>query len=190
MKLEQILPFFRRVVKSTTSSGDVCVDCTVGNGNDTVFLANLVGESGKVFGFDIQEQAIAKTTAKLSEQNLSEIVELFCTGHENVMACVPDKFHGKVASAVFNLGYLPGGDKSITTNSDTTIRAIESLLEIMKPEGIIILVIYHGHPEGEVERDALLAYSRSIPLERAHVLEYRFTNHKNAAPFIVAIEKR
>lgn len=190
MKLEQVLPFFRRIIKRTTASGEICVDCTVGNGNDTVFLAELVGATGKVFGFDIQEQAIKNTTMKLAEQNLTSQVELFCTGHENLKKHIPKEFHGKIASAVFNLGYLPGGEKSITTNSKTTIQAVESLLEIMKPEGIIVLVVYHGHPEGKIECDDLLEFSRSIPLEKAHTLEYKFTNHKNAAPFIIAIEKR
>lgn len=190
MKIEQILPFYRRLVERTTSAGDVSIDCTVGNGNDTLFLSNLVGEAGYVFGFDIQEDAILATKSKLSESGTTVHVELFCCGHEQVESRVPEKHFGKVASAVFNLGYLPGGDKSITTNSDTTIRAIESLLKIMKREGIIVLVVYSGHPEGAIERDDLLSYCRAIPLEKAHVLEYRFTNHKKEAPFIIAIEKR
>lgn len=190
MKIEQILPFYRRLVERTTLTGDVAIDCTVGNGNDTLFLSNLVGESGQIYGFDIQEEAIASTQSKLQESDAKAPVQLFCCGHEEVESRIPEKYFGKVASAVFNLGYLPGGDKSITTNSDTTIRAIESLLRMMKREGIIVLVVYAGHPEGAIERDDLLSYCRAIPLEQAHVLEYRFTNHKQEAPFIIAIEKR
>lgn len=190
MKIEQILPFYRRLVERTTSIGDVAIDCTVGNGNDTLFLSNLVGESGQIYGFDIQEEAIASTQSKLQESDAKGSVQLYCCGHEEVESRIPEKYFGKVASAVFNLGYLPGGDKSITTNSDTTIRAIESLLRMMKREGIIVLVVYAGHPEGAIERDDLLSYCRAIPLEKAHVLEYRFTNHKQEAPFIIAIEKR
>ena len=73
---------------------------------------------------------------------------LFQHGHENIKECIPANFHGKVTGAIFNLGYLPGGDKSIVTKPSTTISAIEQLLEIMAPEGIIVFVIYHGHPEG------------------------------------------
>ena len=70
---------------------------------------------------------------------------------------IPFEYHGKITGAIFNLGYLPGGDKTIVTKPETTISAIEQLFTIMAPEGIIVLVIYHGHPEGAVERDMLTA---------------------------------
>jgi hypothetical protein len=88
------------------------------------------------------------------------------------------------------LGYLPGSDKSVVTKPETTISAIQQLLEIMVPEGIIILVIYHGHTEGAIERDALMSYCQDIDQKKAHVLQYRFMNQQNNPPFIVAIEKR
>ncbi|MBM7660460.1 16S rRNA C1402 N4-methylase RsmH [Bacillus mesophilus] len=187
MKLERILPFARSLLKNAVEPGDYVVDATVGNGHDTVFLAELVGDTGHVYGFDIQEEAIRSTRVKLKDKQLKERVTLFKKGHEHVMECLSSK---ELSGAIFNLGYLPGGDKNIVTTADTTISSIKQILSLLKPEGIIVLVIYHGHPEGKVERDQLLQYVSSIDQKEAHVLQYQFLNQQNHPPFIVAIEKR
>jgi 16S rRNA C1402 N4-methylase RsmH len=190
MKLERILPFAKKLLGQTVKNGDIVVDATVGNGHDTLFLAELVGENGKVFGFDVQEDAIVATGERLNQHSLSGRVTLFHEGHENLLGKIPSIHHGNVTGAIFNLGYLPGSDKTIVTRPETTISAIEQLLEIMSPEGIIIIVIYHGHDEGTIERDILLDYCQQIDQKAAHVLQYQFINQKNNPPFIVAIEKR
>ncbi|KAB2338899.1 16S rRNA (cytosine(1402)-N(4))-methyltransferase [Cytobacillus depressus] len=190
MKLDGVLPFARLLLEKAVDQGDIAVDATLGNGHDTVFLAKLVGESGRVFGFDIQEEAIVNTKKRMAEQQISDRVTLFHKGHEYISASIPVECQGKIKGAIFNLGYLPGGDKSIVTVPNTTISAIEQLLEIMAPEGIIVLVVYHGHDEGALERDALLQYVKQLDQKIAHVLQYQFINQKNNPPFIVAIEKR
>ena len=190
MKLERILPFARRLLEQAITPGDVVVDATLGNGHDTLFLAKLVGATGKVYGFDIQAQAIKATNTRLANQELIERVSLFRKGHEQMKESIPAEEHGKITGAIFNLGYLPGGDKSIVTRSQSTISAVEQLLEIMSPEGIIVLVIYHGHEEGAVERDDLLTYCQQIDQTKAHVLQYQFINQANQPPFIIAIEKK
>ena len=190
MKLMNILPFARFLLQTALESGDVAIDGTCGNGHDTAYFANLVGETGHVYGFDIQQQAIENTKEKLRTENLLQQCTLIQTGHEHVKAYVPKQQYGQVKAAIFNLGYLPGGDKSIVTGAETTISAIEQLLEIMAPKGIIVLVIYHGHTGGAIERDAVLDYATSIPQDKAHVLQYGFINQVNHPPFIVAIEKR
>lgn len=190
MKLERILPFAKKLLEKAVPSGAVVIDATLGNGHDTVFLADLVGESGRVYGFDIQEDAIHTSTERLEKYGLTDRVTLFHAGHEQLYKLIPVEHYGKVTAAIFNLGYLPGSDKTIVTKPETTIAAIQQLLEIMLPEGIIILVIYHGHAEGAVERDALLTYCQEIDQKKAHVLQYRFINQQNNPPFIVAIEKR
>ncbi|WP_028392597.1 class I SAM-dependent methyltransferase [Bacillus cihuensis] len=190
MILMKILPFARFLLEKTIEPGDIAIDGTCGNGHDTAYLAQLVGETGHVYGFDIQPEAIANTKEKLQTENLLQQCTLFYTGHEHIKANVPEHKFGQVKAAIFNLGYLPGGDKSIVTSADTTIAAIEQLLEIMAPNGIIVLVIYHGHTEGAIERNALLDYATSLPQDEAHVLQYGFINQLNKPPFIVAIEKR
>lgn len=190
MKLERILPFARQLLVQAVGAGDIAVDGTLGNGHDTKFLAELVGETGMVFGFDIQAEAIAATTTRLQESSLKERVTLYHQGHEHILYCIPPHYHGQIRGAIFNLGYLPGGDKSIVTTANTTMAAVEQLLDMMAPEGIIVLVIYHGHEEGARERDELLQYVKHLDQQRAHVLQYQFINQVNNPPFIIAIEKR
>jgi hypothetical protein len=143
-----------------------------------------------VYAFDIQQEAIAATTFRLQCDNMHNRCTLFQTGHENMKASLPEIAFGKITGAVFNLGYLPGGDKAIVTKAETTIAAIGQLMEIMAPEGIIVLVIYHGRSEGAMERDLLLHFVSNLPQEQAHVLLYSFINQINHPPFIIAIEKR
>lgn len=190
MKLDRILPFARILLEKAIQPGDLAVDGTMGNGFDTAFLAGLIGGTGHVYAFDIQSEAISKTSARLETEQLAERCTLFHAGHEQLKDLIPMDESRNLTGAIFNLGYLPGGDKSITTQASTTISAIKQLLEIMAPDGIIVLVIYHGHPEGAIERDELLDYVKRIPQNKAHVLHYGFMNQMNHPPFIVAIEKR
>ncbi|MGG0717404.1 class I SAM-dependent methyltransferase [Robertmurraya massiliosenegalensis] len=190
MKLQGILPFARTLLTNAVSTGEIAIDATVGNGHDSVFLANLVGANGHVFGFDIQEEAIINTTNRLKEQGLDKQVTLFHKGHEEIAASVPANVHGNIKGAIFNLGYLPGGDKTIVTQPNTTITAIEQLLDILAPEGMIVLVIYHGHPEGQTEKEEILTFVSQLDQKKAHVLQYQFINQENHPPFIIAIEKR
>lgn len=190
MKLQGILPFARSLLTSAINTGEIAIDATVGNGHDTVFLANLVGENGQVFGFDIQKEAITNTTKRLKEQRLDKQVTLFHKGHEEIVASVPANVQGNIKGAIFNLGYLPGGDKTIVTQPNTTIAAVEQVMELLAPEGIIVLVIYHGHPEGQTEKEELLSFVKQLDQKKAHVLKYQYINQENHPPFIIAIEKR
>ena len=189
MKLDRVLPYSHILLEKCIMQGDIAVDATMGNGHDTLFLANLVGEDGKVFSFDIQEEALHSTKTKLSSNNYHN-VSLHLCGHQHILETIPKELHGRISGAIFNLGYLPGGDKSIVTKAETTISAIEQLIQILAPEGIIVLVIYHGHEEGAMERDKLLTYVKNINQKEAHVLQYQFINGMNHPPFIIAIEKR
>lgn len=170
--------------------GDTVVDATLGNGNDTMFLAKLIGENGRVYGFDIQKDAVTRTKERLSEQELLDRVTLFQTGHEHIRKSIRPEDHGQISGAIFNLGYLPGGDKNIVTKPHTTIAAIEQLIELMAQGGVIVLVVYHGHEEGAIERDELLQFVKDLDQNEVHVLQYGFINQINHPPFIIAIEKK
>jgi predicted methyltransferase len=189
MKLERVLAFANSLLHKSIQPGGIAVDATLGNGHDTVFMAKLVGEEGKVYGFDVQEQAIINSRARLAEHDLLERATLLHKGHEHIYSSVPITEHGKVSAAIFNLGYLPGSDKSVITKPETTISAIQQLLEILAPGGIIVLVIYHGHAGGELERDAIMQFVQQIDQKQGRVLLYQFLNQKNNPPYIVAIEK-
>lgn len=190
MKLPRILEFARNILQTAVDEGDVAVDATIGNGHDTLFLAKLVGFTGHVYGFDIQETAITETTLRLEREKQKTHTTLFQTGHEALLEMIPVSDHEKITGAIFNLGYLPKGDKSIVTKPDTTIAAVEQLLTVMPKGGTIVLVVYHGHPEGMDERDALLQFVKDLDQDKVHVLQYGFINQKNNPPFIIAIEKK
>lgn len=188
MNLKSILPFSHDLLTRIILPGDTVVDATIGNGHDTAFLADLVGVNGHVFGFDIQQEAIDATTQLLIEKQVGNQVTLLRESHANMAELLPQQT--EIKTAIFNLGYLPGGDKTITTLADSTIKAIEASLSLLTVGGIVILVIYHGHPEGQTEKSAVLNYAEALPQEQFHVLEYRFINQRNSPPFVIAIEKR
>ncbi|MCK0471256.1 class I SAM-dependent methyltransferase [Halalkalibacter sp. APA_J-10(15)] len=189
MNVQGILPFARTLLENTLEKGDIAIDCTVGNGHDTVFLAQLVEASGHVYGFDIQEEAINKTKQRLRKEHLDQVT-LFHCGHEQIVTKLPTDHLCKVKAAIFNLGYLPGGDKSIVTQGTTTIKAIKDLLQKMPQGGTIVLVIYHGHPEGKKEKETVESYVTQINQKTAHVLKYQFMNQVNNPPYVIGIEKR
>nr|WP_211182934.1 class I SAM-dependent methyltransferase [Shouchella clausii] len=184
-----VLPFAHSLLTSAVQPGDTVVDATIGNGHDTLVLAKLVGETGVVIGCDIQASALTSTEARLQKAGLDKQVSLFQIGHEK-LATLPLFVNSTIAAAIFNLGYLPGGDKGVTTTGKTTIAAIEQLFNRLKQGGLIVLVVYHGHPQGKKEKNELLAYVESLPQEKAHAATYQFINQKNDPPFVVAIEKR
>ncbi|MFE7065082.1 class I SAM-dependent methyltransferase [Sutcliffiella sp. NPDC057660] len=190
MKLDRVLPYSKKILKLALAEGDIAVDCTIGNGHDTVFLADLVGQSGHVYGFDIQKEAIIATSELVLNSGFTDCVTLFQESHARLLELIPKTEHSRIRGAIFNLGYLPGGDKEIVTLAESTIAAVEQLLSVMEKEAVIVLVVYHGHPEGQVERDALLDYVTGLDQKKAHVLQYRFMNQVNNPPFIIAIEKK
>jgi len=188
--IERVIPFAHSLLKQVLKPGDIAIDGTVGNGNDTLYLAQLVGETGIVYGFDIQQEAINRASSLLQEHHCKNQVKFFCLGHEHQKQVIPEEQHGKIKGAIYNLGYLPKGNHDIITKPLTTISALEQTLEILAPGGIICVVVYHGHPGGKEERDAVLRFAENVPQKKAQVLKYQFINQINDPPFLLAFEKR
>ena len=159
---------------------DIVVDATMGNGYDTLFLARLAKQ---VYAFDIQEQALEKTSQRLQEAGLTN-AELILQGHETV-----DQFVGEVKAAIFNLGYLPSADKNIITKPHTTIEALEKLCQMLVKGGRIAIMIYYGHEGGDIERDAVMDCVSQLPQQEYTATIYRTLNQINNPPFLVMIEK-
>ncbi|MGG0669810.1 class I SAM-dependent methyltransferase [Sporosarcina koreensis] len=182
--LHRVLPFSKRLISETVLPGESVVDATAGNGNDTLFLAELVGEEGRVYAFDIQQAALEATANRLD--TLNDRVTLILDSHANV-----DQYITKsIGGAMFNLGYLPySEDLSIITKPDSTIEAIDKLLGMLKKGGIITISVYDGHDGGKEERDALLAYVKSLHQADVHVARYELLNQRKNPPFLIAIEK-
>ena len=173
------------VLKSAIAPGDTVIDATMGNGHDTLTLCELVGENGRVIAFDIQPQAVENTRARLEEAGVLPRASLYCLGHER-MAEKADS----AQAVVFNLGWLPGGDKSVTTRWETTKAAIESALRLLTPMGVLVICVYPGHAEGDRERQRLTALLTELPPQRFNVLHQRFLNAGPGAPECIVVQKQ
>lgn len=141
-------------VRAVIGLGDAVIDATVGNGYDTQFLAEQVGPSGVVHGFDIQSSALAATATRLLAAGLNN-VQLWNRDHADMLSVVPAELYGGVAAVMFNLGYLPGGDKKITTRETSTRAAIDQAAVLLRPGGVISILVYTGHDQGAAEAQAV-----------------------------------
>lgn len=166
--------------------GDCVVDATLGNGHDTCFLAELVGPQGHVTGFDIQPDAVERSRCLLKEKGLLDRCELHAVGHQHLA----DYVQGPVRAVVFNLGWLPGGDKSITTLWETTRQAVTAALELLEKGGVCTICAYPGHEAGDVERHALQDYLSALRPQAFNVLHQRFLNAGPGAPECFIIQKQ
>lgn len=187
--LTGIIQYAHQLLEQTVTKNDIVIDATCGNGNDTLFLSNLVGNNGHVYAFDIQKQAIESTKAKLQEHHKENITYIH-DSHANLSSYISEDLKGKIGGAVFNLGYLPRSDKKIVTKGDTTVSAIEQLLEYIRTKGLIVIVIYHGHDGGKDEKNAVLSYVKQLDQKDFSVIRYGFINQVNNPPFVIAIEKK
>ncbi|MDX1346394.1 MAG: class I SAM-dependent methyltransferase [Sedimenticolaceae bacterium] len=153
------------VIAGHVHAGDIVIDATMGNGHDTLFLAQLVGETGHVYALDLQQRAIDQTRARLDMHGAAEQVTLIKGDHAEMGRLLPQGMAESVAAIVFNLGYLPGGVKSVTTTAESTLYALDASRELIKPGGIISLLVYVGHPGGLEEDVAIREWLGSLPEE-------------------------
>lgn len=188
--MRSILEFAHDLVAAALRPGDVAVDATVGNGHDTVFLAEQVGDAGRVVGVDVQAEAIAHTRHRLDATGWGDVVTLVTGSHDVLAAHVPDRDHGRVGAVTFNLGYLPGSDHDVVTRPDTTIPALDAAVDLLRPGGIVTVVVYTGHDGGAAEAEAVHAWAEALPQASAHALVYQFVNQRNDPPHLIAVERR
>ena len=166
--------------------GHVVIDATMGNGYDTVYLGNLVGETGKVYAFDVQEEALTSTRKKVVRDNMEDRIELIHDGHENLDKYVKEE----VSCVVFNLGYLPRAKHMVITKPDTTLEAMKKSLELLKPNGIISIAAYIGHEGGLDEKNYICEYLDNLDQKQYNVLHMEFTNQINNPPQLILVEKK
>ncbi len=189
MQLPKATEMSHQLVAKRLRKRQVAIDATAGNGYDTAFLAEKVGPDGTVIAVDVQADAIESTRKRLEEVDMLKQTTLVEDSHENIAAIVPKEHHGKVRAIMFNLGYLPGSDKAIKTNWNSSIVAIRAGLELLAPGGIMTICAYPGHPEGAEEANALERFGKWLDPYDYCAVSYQFLNLKNDPPFLVAIEK-
>lgn len=171
------------ILSTVVSSGDTVIDATAGRGNDTLYLAQLVGPSGKVWAFDIQEEACAATKEKLTQNHIAW-VEVVCASHD----CLAAYVQTPIKAGVFNLGYLPGANHQVVTKGESTLAALEAMMPLLEPGGAIVLVCYLGHDGGRYEYDMVCELSEGLPAANWCVEELRLVN-KKLAPRVIILRK-
>ena len=182
--------YAHQLVKERLHPGDRAIDATVGNGNDTLFLAEQAGRQGLVYGFDIQQGALDRTRERFTRSGRSmDNVQLILDSHARMAEHIAPVDHGRIAAAMFNLGYLPGADTSIITTAASTIPALNAALALLRPRGILTIVLYPGHEGGNAEASAVEAWASELPQTSAQVLCYKLLNKHARAPYLLAIEK-
>lgn len=181
------LDFSKAYWELLTRFPGVVVDATCGNGHDTLFLANLISRSSweKILAFDIQKQALERAKKIVSESVGREKVEWILDGHECLGKYVKP---ASAALIVYNLGYFPGGDKRITTLTNTTLESVRQALDLLVFGGVISLTCYPGHEEGKSEQNALLQFLTTLPPLKWSVSFHQFPNRCNS-PSQIFVQK-
>ncbi|MBD7914825.1 class I SAM-dependent methyltransferase [Clostridium sp. Sa3CUN1] len=166
------------IIKDFVLNKEVAIDATLGNGYDTDFLSSLFK---KVYTFDIQKEACDNYSA-----NKKDNVEVINDSHHLFKKYINEK----VDCIMYNLGFLPGGDKSITTLHKTSLKSIKEGLEILKNGGIMTICIYRGHSEGKIEESCILEYLKTLPKNQFGVMVQTYLNRQEISPLLVVIEKK
>lgn len=167
-------------------NGDWAIDATCGGGNDSLFLAAIVEKkgSGEVIAIDIQEEAVTRTKERIPAALIPK-VHLFNQSHENFPALSSEM---PIKLVVYNLGYLPKGNKQLTTQTSTTLQSVQKALDLILPGGGVSITCYPGHPEGATEEKALIEMLTQLPSSHWNVCFHTFPNRK-AAPSLILIQK-
>lgn len=173
------------LLRQAVRDGSKVIDATLGNGYDTEWLCGIVGDEGHVYGFDIQKEAVERTVERLEKAGIGHRASLYCTGHQNVKEYVKEE----VDAAVFNLGWLPGSDRSVRTMRETTMQAVEGCLELLKEGGLLTICAYPGHDEGREELKALIDWASALDSRKYDAMIRRYLNQPNDPPVLFAIKK-
>lgn len=166
------------IIFKYTQNKEIAIDCTLGNGHDCDFLKDVFK---RVVAFDIQEIAIENYKAKGYDN-----VELILDSHDKLDFYVNEK----VDCIIYNLGYLPGGDKNVTTVSETTLNSIKQGLNLLKSGGIMTIAVYYGHYEGFLEKTCILNYLETLPKNKYGIMKLEYVNRDNNPPLLLIIEKK
>ncbi len=189
MRFPKATEMAHRLVGERLKKRQFAIDATAGNGHDTLFLAEAVGSGGMVYALDVQKDALAASKKLLEKKGAAKQVKLIEASHADLEGAVPEGRHGKISAVMFNLGYLPGGDKSLTTYWESTLPALRQALTMLKSGGLLSVVCYPGHPAGATEANAVARWVTTLDQVDYRALRYSFENVSNSPPFLIAVEK-
>ncbi len=180
-----LLALHKYFLDAHVKKGGTAIDFTMGNGHDTLFLSQAVGKDGHVYAFDIQAQAVLNTERLLCDNGCPLNWTLIHDSHANVR----DYVTAPVCAGVFNLGWLPGADKSVTTRRESTAAAVDGALELLDHDGILLIAVYPGHEEGRLEGEMLADKLSKISRFSMCVSRLQIINSP-ASPYFFAVERK
>lgn len=174
------------ILQGSIQVGDTVIDATAGHGHDTVFLAECVGANGRVMAFDVQENAIRSACEKVAAAGMQQRVSFHQISHTRMAEhAAPDS----VSAVMFNLGYLPGGDHTLTTVVPDTIAALARAADLLKSGGVLSIVCYPGHPEGMSEAGAVESWLNQLSTRGWRAAKYELLGTLRAAPYLIVTRK-
>lgn len=175
-------------IEGALFDGALAIDATVGNGYDALFLAHRVGAKGKVLGFDVQKAALAGARELLKFAGSLDRVSLIHDSHSRLADYLPAQ--ATIQGAMFNLGYLPRGNRQIITRPDTTIAALRAVLEHLAERGRVTLLVYRGHEGGALEYRGLREFLEQLPEERWQIEEFASPSDSLIAPRLFRLQRK
>lgn len=178
MRKNRLLLQGHAILTSLISKDDIVIDATMGQGYDTYLLGTLAKE---VYAFDIQEEALHKTA--LLTQNLHN-VHLICDSHENMFNYIT-----YAKGYIFNLGYLPKGNKAITTTAETTLKTLMMIQERLRKDDFIHIMVYKGHDEGLIEHNHINDWLKTLSPHAYQVIVTEFYDKHHNPPYLILIYK-
>lgn len=185
-KLLRATKLLHLLLNNFLKEGQIAVDATAGNGYDTLFLAQQVGPSGRVYAFDIQNEALDKAKKLLACHNYSERVKFILDSHDKLKYYVKQEIN----CLVYNLGYLPGGDKNIITTENTSLTSLQQGIELIAPGGVLSLIAYRGHSGGDKEAQIVEEYLQRLESPPWDVLSWKRVNGTPTAPYLLFAQKQ
>ncbi len=178
------------IIRDSELLGTCAIDTTVGNGLDTVFLARQVGADGLVIGFDVQSSALAATSVRLREAGLLDRAKLILDSHARLAHYLTLTGRSQVSVCMFNLGYLPGSDKSVITKPGTTIQALAAASGCLGPDGLLSIVAYTGHTGGREEACAVRDWAAELSEPEFTVMRTERDNRSSGVPELTIIRRK
>ena len=175
----------KEIIEQAMHDGARAIDATMGNGYDTLWLCELAGENGKVYAFDVQQEAVERTSERIEAAGYDKRASLFRLGHEHMGDVVQEQ----VDAIVFNLGWLPGAEHGVTTQTSTTLQAVDAALALLKEEAVMTVCVYPGHEEGQRELRSLLEWAQKLDPKYFDVIHKCYLNQPNHPPQLLAVRK-
>lgn len=179
--IEKVTSLVKEILKSEDNI-NIAVDMTSGNGNDSKFILDKL-KPKMLYAFDIQKEAMENTKNLIgSRSNFKFILDT----HENIDKYIKEE----IDLVIYNLGYLPGGDKNITTKTESTMESLKKVLTLLSHKGKVFITVYPGHEEGLAESNYLTEYLKNLDQKDFVVLKLSYQNQKNTPPYLYVLGKK